>query len=106
MLDRTSKRCHIGSVMNAPEHPKYFEEFVAERGGYFTKSLGIRLLAKSPEPDRITGAYGARQMTLIDSIELRQGHKGPVLVKASKKKPIEVISYLYPFGGKQGNIDG
>jgi hypothetical protein len=88
--------------METREHIGYFEEILQVREGTWPKMLGSRdylVNLPSDQVGRKLGHAGERQFTLTETVTLRKGCN-QVVVKASAKKPIQVISYLQRMEGR------
>lgn len=85
------------------EHLGYFEEFLLPREGQWPKMLGSRIyLGELPKEQqgRPCGHEGMREFALTETIELRRGCNA-VTVRASKKKPVQVVTFLNILNGKR-----
>jgi hypothetical protein len=85
------------TYVNGPGDAKFFEEFVESYNGVTRpKGLGVRLVMDNAE-NRALGVAGARKIILVEDTILLRCFK-EVVVKASAKRPIRVVTYLYPLG--------
>ena len=74
----------------------YWEEFACAATFRF---LGTRLVEK---PERSCGSPGTVEMTLTEPVALRRGFKS-VTLKASKEKPVRVLSTFQMICGRVKN---
>lgn len=81
-----------------PELIAYFEEFITNEPGLDPRSLGVRVL-ESNHDNRTLGAYGRRDLTLTENIELQKCFK-TITIKASAKKPLKVFTMLQRLEGR------
>ena len=73
----------------------YFEEYMDKRT---SKLLGNMFHNEMP-PNRELGYRGRKTITISEDIELLKGGK-TVVVKATNKKPIEIVTMLHVMSGK------
>lgn len=88
--------------METREHIGYFEEILQVREGTWPKMLGSRDYPPTLPADQVgrkLGHAGEREFILTQTTTLRRGCN-QVVVKASPKKPVQVISYLQRMEGR------
>ncbi len=76
----------------------FFEEFVeAGYGERRPRGFGVRVVKE--QGGRKLGAEGRLTLTLTEPVELVRCFRN-VTLKASVKKPVKVVTYLYPIQGR------
>jgi hypothetical protein len=75
---------------------KYFEEFVRLLPGGAAKGLGVRVVENAD--GRPLGVAGLQRFTLEQPVALLRCFKA-VTIKASEKRPIEIMATLQRLGG-------
>jgi hypothetical protein len=86
------------TVPPAGSRAEYFEEFIANNGDAYPKTLGVRRVAENTD-NRKLGSEGRREIILTEPIELIKGVNS-VCYKFSPKKPQRVWTMLQKLEGK------